>query len=181
MERGGLIGIILGVLLLNCVSGANIPQSQPSETNSEWSTTVGSFTHEVTTQGTPRSTSEGILATTYKGTTASPVLSSSTEGILAATTSMTTTLLTPNSFDKKVSTAGTSTVSSITDGATTTFNVPTDANSSMDSLDKKGEEINMQSHELQMTSGGAYDMDVLMAKEFLLKLFYKLREKPVRH
>ncbi|CAL8105782.1 unnamed protein product [Orchesella dallaii] len=176
MERGGSIGIILGVLLLNCVSSAYIPQPQPSETNSEWSTTVGSFTHAVTTKGTPNLASDGTLATT-----ASPVLSSSSKGILEATASGTTTLLTPKSADKRITTAGASTISSIIDMATTTLNVTTDAHSLMYSLDKKGEDLNKQSHELQMTTGGPVDMDLLKMSQFLLKIFYMFREGDVRH
>ncbi|CAL8120794.1 unnamed protein product [Orchesella dallaii] len=118
MERG-FIGIILVLLLLNCVSAAYIPQPQPSETNYESSTTVGTFTKEVITQGTPSSTSEGTL------TTASPTLDSSTKGIQAAITSGTTTLLTTRSSDKRITTAGTFTMSSITTGrATVTFMLP---------------------------------------------------------
>ncbi|CAL8134123.1 unnamed protein product [Orchesella dallaii] len=181
MERGGSIGIILGVLLLNCVSSAYIPQLQPSETNFESSTTVGSFTDAVNTKGTQILASDGTLATTYEATTASPVVSSSSKGIQEATTSGTTTLLTPKSADKRITTAGASTISLITDMATTTFNATTDAHSLMDSLDKKGEELNMKSHELQMTTGGADDMDALKMSQFLLKLFYKLTERHLRH
>ncbi|CAL8106270.1 unnamed protein product [Orchesella dallaii] len=142
MERQrGLIGIILVLLLLNCVSAAYIPQPQPSETNSESSTSVGSFTKDVTTQGIPSSTSEGILIT------ASPNLGSSTKGIQVAITPGPTTLLTTTSANKRITTAGTSTMSSITTGrATVTFNATTEVPSIMDSMDKNGAKVNKQGH-----------------------------------
>ncbi|CAL8106208.1 unnamed protein product [Orchesella dallaii] len=140
MERG-LIGIILVLLLLNCVSAAYIPHPQPSETNSESSTSVGTFTKEVTSKKTPSSTSEGIL------TTASPTLGSSTKGIQAAITPGPTTLFTTRSSDNRITTAGTSIMSSITTGrATVTFNATTEVSSIMDSFDRKVAKIDKHSH-----------------------------------
>ncbi|CAL8134181.1 unnamed protein product [Orchesella dallaii] len=154
MERGGSIRIILGVFLLNCVSSAYIPQPQASETNSEWSTAVGSVTHAVTTTGTPSLASDGTLGTSYEATTASPVLTSSTKGILAAATSGTTTLLTPKSADKQITTAGTSTISSITGGTTVTLNTTTEVPSIMDSWVKKDANVGKQSYKRPSVKSG---------------------------
>ncbi|CAL8119679.1 unnamed protein product [Orchesella dallaii] len=150
MERRGPIRIILGVLLLNCVSSAYIPQA--SETNSQWSITVGSLTHAVTTTGTPSLASDGTLATTYEATTASSVLSSSTKGILVVATSGTTTLLTPKSADKQITTAGTSTISSITGRTTVTFNTTTEVPSIIDSWVAN---VGKQSYKRPVKSGRA--------------------------
>ncbi|CAL8119736.1 unnamed protein product [Orchesella dallaii] len=154
MEPGGPIRIILGIFLLNCVSSAYIPQPQATETNYEWSTTVGSFSHAITTTGTPSLASDGTLATTYEATTASPVLSSSTKGILAAATSGTTTLLIPNSADKQITTAGTSTISSITGRTTVTFNTTTEVPSIMDSWVKEVANVGKQSYKRPPVKSG---------------------------